>query len=135
MIKAGAREKLQIPKWLGSTLPALLLVKVWSAQIVIPRIKLNRLSFYPNAPKVETLTGDVSANNFYITSTNLRDTFFTGTLGAEKNQRTQQPKQELTISYQNFIMIRVHVFITLFQLGLCSACKEIITLKGDDIKT
>jgi endoglucanase len=54
------------------------------SQTVTSRIALNQLGFYPNAPKVAIVTGDVSASNFYITSTNLRDTFFTGTLGAEK---------------------------------------------------
>lgn len=73
-----------IPKWLKSALLALLLVNVCFAQSVTPRIKLNQLGYYPNAPKVAIVTGDVSANNFYITSTNLRDTFFTGILGGEK---------------------------------------------------
>jgi endoglucanase len=54
------------------------------SQTVTSRIRLNQLGFYPNASKVAIVTGDVSAKNFYITSTNLRDTFFTGTFGAEK---------------------------------------------------
>lgn len=69
---------------LVSLLAALLLANISFAQSVTARIKLNQLGFYPNAPKVAIVTGDVSANNFYITSTNLRDTFYTGTLSAEK---------------------------------------------------
>ncbi len=84
LYKSGSKGYATVPKWLKSTLLALLLVKVCFAQSVTPRIKLNQLGFYPNVPKVAIVTGDISANNFYITSTNLRDTFFTGTLGAEK---------------------------------------------------
>ena len=51
---------------------------------VTDRIKLNEEGFYPSAPKVATVTGAVDAQNFYITSTNLRDTVFTGTLSAQK---------------------------------------------------
>jgi endoglucanase len=54
------------------------------AQNVSARIKLNQLGYYPNAPKLAVVTGGASAGSFYITSTNLRDTLFTGTLGEEK---------------------------------------------------
>ncbi len=54
------------------------------SQNVSARIKLNQLGFYPNAPKAAVVTGPVSDSRFYITSTNLRDTFFTGTLSEEK---------------------------------------------------
>jgi endoglucanase len=53
---------------------ALLLVNVCFAQSITAGIKLNQLGFYPNAPKLAIVTGNVIADNFYITSTNLRDT-------------------------------------------------------------
>ncbi|HEX8460708.1 MAG TPA: glycoside hydrolase family 9 protein [Segetibacter sp.] len=62
----------------------LCIANVSVAQNVTARIKLNQLGFYPNATKTAIITGNVSAGNFYVTSTNLRDTFFSGTLGAEK---------------------------------------------------
>src|ERR1700730_8651208 len=54
------------------------------SQNVTASIKLNQLGFYPDAPKAAVVTAPLSTNNFYITSTNLRDTFFTGTLSEEK---------------------------------------------------
>ena len=48
------------------------------AQMVTERIKLNQVGFYPAAPKMAIVTGSTPATQFYITSTNLRDTFFTG---------------------------------------------------------
>lgn len=48
------------------------------------QIKLNQSGFYPNAPKVAVITGTDSLTDFYITSTNLRDTVFTGVLSEEK---------------------------------------------------
>lgn len=54
------------------------------SQNVTSRIKLNQLGFYPNAPKTAVVTGSLTSNNFYVTSTNLRDTVFAGTLSDEK---------------------------------------------------
>ncbi|HUS02493.1 MAG TPA: glycoside hydrolase family 9 protein [Chitinophagaceae bacterium] len=54
------------------------------SQVVSDRIKLNQIGFFPNAEKIAVVTGNVSSNNFYITSTNLRDTFFKGSLSDEK---------------------------------------------------
>lgn len=65
------------------------------SQNVTTRIKLNQLGFYPNAPKTAIVTGSVSAPQFYITSTNLRDTFFTGTLGEEKQSAYSSTKTRL----------------------------------------
>ncbi len=65
------------------------------SQSVTEQIKLNQLGFYPNAPKVAVVTGNVSANNFYITSTNLRDTFFTGTLSNEKQSAYSSTKTRI----------------------------------------
>ncbi len=52
------------------------------AQKLTENIKLNQVGFYTNAPKKAILTGGSTEKYFYITSTNLRDTFFTGPLGA-----------------------------------------------------
>jgi endoglucanase len=65
------------------------------AQNVTARIKLNQLGFYPNAPKTAIITGAVSNNKFYITSTNLRDTFFTGRLSDEKQSAYSSTKTRL----------------------------------------
>jgi len=54
------------------------------SQIVTTRIKLNQVGFYPHGPKVAVVTGDVVSKNFYITTTNLRDTIYTGALSEEK---------------------------------------------------
>ena len=51
------------------------------SQQLTDRIKLNQVGFYPNAPKIAVITGELEATNFYITSTNLKDTFFRGVLG------------------------------------------------------
>ena len=55
-----------------------------TAQQVTTQVKLNQLGFYPNAEKVAVITGNVPTNSFYITSTNLRDTFFSGKLSDKK---------------------------------------------------
>lgn len=65
------------------------------AQNVSARIKLNQLGFYPYAPKTAVVTGPLSSANFYITSTNLRDTFFTGTLSEEKQSAYSSTKTRL----------------------------------------
>lgn len=65
------------------------------SQNVTTRIKLNQLGFYPHAPKTAIVTGSVSAPNFYITSTNCRDTFFTGTLSEEKQSAYSSTKTRL----------------------------------------
>jgi len=62
----------------------LVLIPAFSFSQVTDRIKLNQEGFYPNAPKVAVVTGEVADGPFYITSTNLRDTVFTGTLSAQK---------------------------------------------------
>jgi endoglucanase len=65
------------------------------SQTLATRIKLNQLGFYPNAPKIAVLTGTDSATDFYITSTNLRDTFFTGKLSAEKQSAYSSTKTRI----------------------------------------
>src|SRR3982750_3811240 len=54
------------------------------SQHAYDRIKLNQLGFYPNGPKLAVITGEVAPGNFYITSSNLRDTVYTGVLAEQK---------------------------------------------------
>ena len=55
-----------------------------NAQQVTGRIKINQVGYYPQAAKVAVVTGNVNAGKFFITSTNLRDTSFTGSLGEQR---------------------------------------------------
>lgn len=55
-----------------------------SSQTTNNPIVLNQLGFYPNAPKVAVVTGNVVATTFYIVTNNLKDTVFTGFLSGEK---------------------------------------------------
>ena len=54
------------------------------AQQVTDRIKINQVGYYPQSAKVAVVTGNVNAGQFFITSTNLRDTFYIGSLGEQK---------------------------------------------------
>ena len=65
------------------------------SQNVTARIKLNQSGFYPNAPKLAVLTDPDSATVFYITSTNLRDTVFTGKLSEEKQSAYSNTKTKI----------------------------------------
>jgi endoglucanase len=53
-------------------------------QHVTERIQLNQVGYYTAAPKIAVLTGSVTADRFYITSSNLKDTLYTGFLGKER---------------------------------------------------
>ncbi|RYZ27664.1 MAG: cellulase, partial [Chitinophagaceae bacterium] len=53
-----------------------------NSQQLSERIKLNQLGYYSTGPKMAVITGELTATKFYVTSTNLRDTVYTGTLGA-----------------------------------------------------
>lgn len=55
-----------------------------ASQKLSTEIKLNQSGFYPGSHKLAIITGKTVSNDFYITSTNLRDTVFKGSLGAEK---------------------------------------------------
>ena len=58
-------------------------------------VRLNQSGFYPNAPKLAVVAGRVSSVNFYITSVNLRDTFFTGTLSEERQSAYSSTKTRI----------------------------------------
>ncbi len=88
----------------------LLICVTLNAQSVTERIKINQLGYYPFAPKIAVVTGTTDATNFYITSSNLRDTFFTGQLGAEmqsKNSSTKTKVADFTPFAKNgsFVML------------------------------
>jgi endoglucanase len=76
-------------------LPVFLLPYISVSQSFTARIKLNQLGFYPNAPKIAVLTGNDTATNFYITSTNLRDTFYTGVLSEKKQSAYSATKTRI----------------------------------------
>ncbi|HUQ97601.1 MAG TPA: glycoside hydrolase family 9 protein, partial [Chitinophagaceae bacterium] len=54
------------------------------AQSGSERIQLNQVGFYPQAKKVAVVTGNTTATSFYIVRTEIKDTVYKGTLGAEK---------------------------------------------------
>ncbi|HSN07402.1 MAG TPA: glycoside hydrolase family 9 protein, partial [Hanamia sp.] len=81
-----------IPKCIAGLL---WLLPLFSFSQVTARIKLNQEGFYPYAPKVAIITGDVGAQKFYVTSTNLRDTVFTGTLSSEKQSAYSSTKTRI----------------------------------------
>jgi endoglucanase len=86
-----------IKDWIFCMLTGLLVIVSGTvfSQNVTPRIKLNQLGFYPSAPKLVIVTGETGATKFYITSTNLRDTVFTGMLSDEKQSQNSSTKTKL----------------------------------------
>jgi len=62
------------------------------AQNVQTTFKLNQSGFYPNANKIAVLTDTIGASNFYITSLNSKDTFFTGILSEQKKSAYSSTK-------------------------------------------
>src|SRR6185312_6660102 len=67
------------------------------SQTVTDRIKLNQVGFYPNAPKVAVVTGEFSGDDFYIATTNLRDTVFKGKLSEEKQSAYSSTKTRIAV--------------------------------------
>ncbi len=55
-------------------------------------IQLNQLGFYPNAPKIAVLTASSNVSKFYVLSQNLKDTFFIGSAGSEKQSAYSNTK-------------------------------------------
>lgn len=55
-----------------------------TGQFLSEKIALNQEGFYPDAQKIAVVTTDVKTDVFYITSSNLRDTVYTGQLGLQK---------------------------------------------------
>ena len=65
------------------------------SQSVTTRIKLNQLGYYPYAQKIAIVTGELISDSFYVTSTNCRDTFYTGILGKEKQSAYSATKTRM----------------------------------------
>lgn len=65
------------------------------SQSVTTRIKLNQLGYYPYAQKIAIVTGELICDSFYVTSTNCRDTFYTGILGKEKQSAYSATKTRM----------------------------------------
>lgn len=53
------------------------------AQTLSDSICLNQVGFYPQGPKKAHVKGAGETGSFYVVSTNLRDTFYRGTLGPQ----------------------------------------------------
>ena len=60
-------------------------------------IQLNQSGFYPYAPKEAVVTGKVLSDDFFITSTNLRDTVFRGKLTKERQSAYSSDKTRIAI--------------------------------------
>ncbi len=73
----------QLKAWAVCCCLFLCLAKV-NAQTLTTRIALNQVGFYSNAKKLAVVTGEIATTVFYVTSTNLRDTFYAGSLGNKK---------------------------------------------------
>lgn len=65
------------------------------SQTVTDRIKVNQLGYYTSAPKISVVTGSTDAQTFYVTSTNIRDTLFTGKLSEEKQSANSTTKTKI----------------------------------------
>ena len=65
------------------------------AQKLSENIKLNQVGYYTLSPKNAIVTGGSTEKYFYITSTNLRDTFYTGNLGASQSSAYSTTKTKL----------------------------------------
>lgn len=65
------------------------------AVTVTDRIKVNQLGYYANAPKIAVVTGTTDAQSFFVTSTNIKDTLFKGTLSAEMQSRNSSTKTKV----------------------------------------
>jgi endoglucanase len=67
------------------------------AQIITDSIELNQSGFYPYAPKEAIVIGNTSSDDFFITSTNLRDTVFRGILTEQKQSQYSSTKTRMAI--------------------------------------
>ncbi|WP_018611300.1 glycoside hydrolase family 9 protein [Segetibacter koreensis] len=83
------------PSWCKLLAIILFITNIAKAQNVTDRIKVNQLGYYSNAPKIAVVTGSTDAQTFYITSTNLRDTLFTGRLSEEKQSANSSTKTKI----------------------------------------
>ncbi len=68
-----------------------------SAQIITDSIELNQSGFYPYGPKEAVVIGNTLSDDFFITSTNLRDTVFRGILTEQKQSQYSSTKTRMAI--------------------------------------
>ena len=61
----------------------------------LPAIQLNQVGFYPHAPKLAVVTGDVNPSPFYVLGQGKKDTVYKGTLGTEKRSAFSSIKTRL----------------------------------------
>lgn len=76
-------------------LMSIIIANAACAQKVTDRIKINQLGFYPSGPKVAVITGSTNTTSFYITSTNLKVTVFSGKLSEEKQSLNSSTKTKI----------------------------------------
>lgn len=74
-------------------------------------IQLNQLGYYPNAPKIAIATGEISSPDFYIVSTNSKDTFYTGTWSAIKQSTNSSIKTRIA-DFSSFTRKGTYVIAT-----------------------
>ena len=79
----------------GTVILFLLITNAALSQTISNRIKINQLGYYPLAPKIAIVTGSTNSETFYITSTNIRDTFFSGKLSAEMTSNNSSTKTRI----------------------------------------
>lgn len=64
-------------------------------------IRTNQLGYYPDAPKVAVVLGDIGEKKFYITSLDLKDTLFSGSLSKERKS-AYSPKTTRIADFSKF---------------------------------
>jgi endoglucanase len=85
-----------VPWWFKIFIVIILIPNLAKAQTITDRIKINQLGYYTKAPKIAIVTGTTDAQTFYITSTNIKDTLFTGKLSNEKQSANSSTKTKVT---------------------------------------
>src|SRR6186713_1972571 len=95
-----------IMKWKGlapGLLLCVLLIKslLLSAQVNSPGIRLNQAGFYPAAPKLAILTNAAEVHDFFVLSTNLKDTLYRGVLSGPLQSKNSSTITQ-TADFSNF---------------------------------
>lgn len=60
-----------------------------------PQFRLNQSGFYSNAPKLCAITATTTERQFFITSVDLKDTFYRGNIGPEKQSANSSLKTHI----------------------------------------
>jgi endoglucanase len=84
-----------LKRYLSAILITTILYPSLKAQAPSSQIKLNQLGFYIHGPKIFVVTAQVSQQNFYVTSINLKDTVFRGTLSDERQSTNSSTKTRI----------------------------------------